>query len=146
MWNHNFHGVDKAGNLLARRQFRLHAGLSAKGFPDNTVTTVALGQRKRNCTMTLPAILTGKYGEHIDWIGIDFFDEDTLMAISAIQPLGMRLMRKHDERQLTGLIHDDIHIEDLDLCFREYIGARFDISFSQCPDPGNPVAGAIRRQ
>ena len=107
------------------------------------MTTIAFGQRKCHGTMADSTIFTIQNGEHIDWIGIDFFDEYLIVAIIAIQPFGMWLVGKQDERHFTGFFHHNVQIDNLDSGFRKNIGSRLDILFAQGPDPGYLVTDAI---
>ena len=133
------------GYRFAKLVFGLYSWLTEEGTSYDTVTSITFGQRKCNRAMALAAVISGQYSKHIYWIGINFLDEYLVVAVTTVQPFGMRSMREQHQRHFTGPFHDDIHIDYLDFCFRKNIGARLDIPLLQRPVPQNLVTDTVRR-
>ena len=64
-------------------------------------------------TVTDAAVLAFQDRAHCDWRCTGLRFEELLMAIAAIQPLCVRLMRKYHDRGAAALVQEDVALEKL---------------------------------
>ena len=84
----------------------------------DTVTAIALGQRKCDRPVTLTAKPTLKNIKHAEIVGAFFSNENPVVAIAAIQPFSVRAMRKSHNSRAGSLLEKDIEVEQVYLGFR----------------------------
>ena len=95
--------------------------------------------------MTDAAVLSIQYLAHghrrCTCLRFEYF----LVAVPAIQPAGMLLVRKHDPRQTAGIIHDDFSVQMLYLGFSADAAARTYITVFEGTHPVHFVACTVGR-
>ena len=97
--------------------------------------------------MTLSARIPLKNGQHVDiTVGSPLRNENTIVAILAVQPFRMRTVGEKHHIFPRCVLHQYIEIQDPYLCFREYIRARLDIAVSQRRHPIDLIAFFGARQ
>ncbi len=104
------------------------------------MTTLTLRERERNGAVALPAKPSFQYRQHADVIRATFGDKYPVMAVAAVQPLGVLAMRKAYHRLAGGIGQNDIEIKQIDLGARVQAAARRDHAGTHRRVPINEVA------
>ena len=85
--------------------------------------------------MALTTVFAVKNSQHVDRIGPLFRNKQLVMAITAVEPLGVLKMREEHDRLTRRFLEKDVEVEQFYLGLGLDIGARIDGPGTECRNP-----------